>query len=302
MRRGVVTLAAALALVAPPAAAAADPQVAGLQVALAAKRLYPGRVDGIAGDATVSAIRSLQRQAELPPTGTADAATRNALGRLGRPLYGTRPIKRGMVGLDVSVLQYLLAVHGLDPGTLDGHFGPQTRDAVVGFQRRARLEPDGVAGPLTRAALADQPRHRRPPRFPVAWPVEDTGSAAVRAEVEQAAARAGISPRLALAVAWVESGYQANIRSATGDWGPMQVSAPAWDFVEEVILHRAAPHTSRGNVRVGILYLRRLLKEFGGDERLALGAYHQGAASVREHGLLPETEAYVSAIRSIAGR
>ena len=37
---------------------------------------------------------------------------------------------------------------------VDGAFGPITQTAVVAFQRRAGLSPDGIVGPLTHAALA----------------------------------------------------------------------------------------------------------------------------------------------------
>ena len=99
---------------------------------------------------------------------------------------------------------------------------------------------------------------------------------------------------------WIESGYQSDIRSVTGDWGPMQVSPPAWDFIEGVILGRAVPHTTNGNIRVGVLYLRRLLRDFQGDVRLAVAAYHQGIASVRAIGVLPETQKYVDAVEAVA--
>jgi len=354
VRRGAVTLLAALALAHAGTATAADPQVAGLQVALASHRFYAGAIDGIAGAATTSAVRSLQRQEGLPVSGEAGPATREALGRLGGPPFGTRAIRFGMVGLDVSVLQFLLAVRGLDVGTLDGRFGSRTLQALVAYQRRTRLTPDGVAGSSTRTALCPEagcatvtmPRVRthyvvragdtlaaiaarerttvaalaavngidpdqvlpvsirlRLPGAHVraAWPAEEVSRTAVRRRVARVAARARVDPRLARAVAWVESGYQANVRSSTGDWGPMQVSAPAWDFVEEVVLGRSVPHTTNGNIRVGILYLHRLLLEFDGDERLAVAAYHQGATSVRRYGLLPETEAYVRAVEAIAG-
>jgi LysM repeat protein len=353
VRRGVVTLLAALVLAHAGPAAAADPHVAGLQVALASQRFYAGAIDGVAGAATTSALRSLQRRAGLPVSGEAGPATRDALGSLGRPLFGTRPIKFGMVGLDVSVLQFLLAVHGQDVGTLDGRFGSRTLQALVAFQERVRLVPDGVAGRLTWAALcptvtcAAVPMPRARTRYRVragdtlgaiagrerttvaalaaangidldrilpvgarlrlpaarlhaAWPDENVARAAVRRRIAHVAARAHVDPRLARAVAWIESGYQANVRSSTGDWGPMQVSAPAWDFVEEVLVGRAVPHTTSGNIRVGILYLRRLLVEFEGDERLAVAAYHQGPTSVRRYGLLAETESYVRAVEAIA--
>lgn len=309
-----------LALLAPGPAAAGRvvvyPQVAGLQVALAAKRFYAGPVDALPGPMTSSAVRSLQRERGLPVTGTVTAATRTALGRLGRPFFGQRVIKRGMVGWDVSVLQFLLATYGFDVGTLDGRFGPRTKAALIAYQEKRHLVPDGVSGPATHARLCPTPSCLslpRPPRprstvalppghLEAAWPAENTPPSIVKLRVERWAARAGVPERLALAVAWIESGYQSDIRSATGDWGPMQVSPPAWDFVEGVILRRAVPHTTNGNIRVGVLYLRRLLREFQGDTRLAVAAYHQGVGSVRAHGILRETASYVGAVEAVAAR
>ena len=100
----------------------------------------------------------------------------------------------------------------------------------------------------------------------------------------------------------MESGFQQHVVSEVGALGVMQVTPATWDFVETVLLGRDVPHTAEGNILVGVLFLRHLLREFGGDERLALGAYYQGARAVRERGLLPETVWYVGVIRSLKGR
>ena len=143
----------AAAIAAGPASALPNHQVAGLQVALYRYGLYKGEIDGIAGPLTKRAVVDLQRSAKLEVDGVADKKTRAALGRFGRPLFGTRTLERGTIGFDVSVLQFLLASHGFPPKRLNSNFGPLTEELVRKFQRKAGLEPDGVVGKATRAAL-----------------------------------------------------------------------------------------------------------------------------------------------------
>jgi uncharacterized protein (TIGR02594 family) len=50
-------------------------------------------------------------------------------------------------------VQTALARLGYKPGPLDGIWGRQTMAAVRAFQARSGLDPDGVVGPLTAAAL-----------------------------------------------------------------------------------------------------------------------------------------------------
>jgi len=59
---------------------------------------------------------------------------------------------------DVAALQTALNATGIAAGPIDGITGPQTRTAVVRFQRRHHLAADGVAGPRTRAALGRRGR------------------------------------------------------------------------------------------------------------------------------------------------
>ena len=112
----------------------------------------------------------------------------------------------------------------------------------------------------------------------------------------------GVDSRLVRALAWMESGYQPDITSPAGAWGVMQVTPSAWAFVEDVLVGAPIPRTADGNVRVGVAYLAHLLRQVGGDERLALGAYYQGLAGVRSQGLLPETSRYVADVLALKGR
>jgi peptidoglycan hydrolase-like protein with peptidoglycan-binding domain len=357
-----VVLAGALLLAAP--AAAYNPQIAGLQVALHAHGLYKGPIDGIQGPGTRKAVRAFQRRAKLLPDGLAGPATRSALGRLGRPLYGTRVLHRGMVGWDVSVLQFLLQRHGFVPGRVDGHFGRATEKAVRRYQRFARLTRDGVVGRRTASALCSvracafakfsgarraKPSstiHRVRPgetltgiaaryhtsvraiaranrldlsrfllagarlKIPAARTVTAgaTTSLVIRQPahvgraIEQWSRHYSVDPRLVRAIGWMESGYNNGLTSSYGAAGIMQVTAETWSYVETFLIGQAVQHDASGNVRVGTAYLAQLLKEFRGDERLALAAYAQGPYSVRKRGLLKETKLYVANVLALKQR
>jgi hypothetical protein len=159
-----------IALAAAPAAAAGrDSGLAALQVALHARGLYFGAIDGVKGPDTTTAIKRFQRRAGLTPNGSPGTQTRRALGRYGLHVLGSRPLARGASGWDVAALQFLLAWHGFPSATIDGGLGLHTDRALRRFQRWAGLEPDGVAGPTTYAAL-----RRAPANCPLelAWPVD----------------------------------------------------------------------------------------------------------------------------------
>jgi murein DD-endopeptidase MepM/ murein hydrolase activator NlpD len=165
-----VVLLAVLALALPARASASrDAGVAALQVALHARGLYAGSIDGLKGPLTTAAVKRFQRRAGLPPSGVAATSTREALGRYGRHVLGSRLLARGARGWDVAALQFLLAWHGFPSSAIDGVLGFHTERALRRFQRWAGLRADGVAGASTIAAL-----RRPPPTCPIAlaWPVE----------------------------------------------------------------------------------------------------------------------------------
>jgi peptidoglycan hydrolase-like protein with peptidoglycan-binding domain len=126
--------------------------VAALQVGLVNLRLYDDDVDGFAGPKTLAGLRRLPG-ASSPLS----ADTRAALGPFGASQLGSRPLVRGCSGWDVAALQFLLAWHGFPSGPFDGTFGDRTENALLRFQRWAGIDPIGVAGPLTLAALREPP-------------------------------------------------------------------------------------------------------------------------------------------------
>ena len=58
-------------------------------------------------------------------------------------------LKAGAKGEEVHALQQALASIGIDPGRIDGVYGPQTEKAVRAFQKSVDLPADGVAGEKT---------------------------------------------------------------------------------------------------------------------------------------------------------
>src|SRR3954466_9577671 len=163
-RTSVIAAGLAVLLLAPAAASArrGHSGVAALQVALRAKGLYGGDIDGWYGAGTRRGVRRLQRRRHLAVDGVAGPRTLRALGVPGRPRLGGRAIRPGSAGFDVAAMQFLLAWQGFPSGTIDGGYGSRTGAALRRFQHRAGLRADGVAGPQTRHAL-----RRRPPRSPL---------------------------------------------------------------------------------------------------------------------------------------
>jgi peptidoglycan hydrolase-like protein with peptidoglycan-binding domain len=298
-RAFVTGLVVAAVLAVPTAAnAGVNPQIAGLQVALRAWGFYHGAIDGIAGPQTSSAVRRFQRRAGLTVDGIAGPRTRRALGRVGRPLFGRRMLHRGAVGWDVAVLQFLLRRRGASPGIVDGYFGPETRRAVRRFQRRVRLAVDGIAGPHTLARLG-APRLGGAPN---AISVHAASRSYVRRSINRWSRHYGVSAPLARALAWMESGFQTNAVSPVGAWGVMQITPATWDYVETVLLGRNVPHTTDGNVRVGVAYLHHLLHEFDWNERRALAAYYAGPAAIHRWGIGPQSRPFVRNVLALKGR
>src|ERR1044072_5402245 len=89
-----VVLVVLVALLPSPAGASRDAAVAALQVALRARGLYAGSIDGLKGPLTSAATKRFQRQAGLAPSGLIGTNTREALGRYGRHVLGGRLLAR----------------------------------------------------------------------------------------------------------------------------------------------------------------------------------------------------------------
>ena len=136
-------------------------------------------VDGIYGSRTEASVRRFQEIFDLTPDGIVGKATWYALVRLytavtrlselrslGQQFYSINweypdPIQEGDTGDKVRHLQYMLSVlsayiQNIPAVTVDGIFGPATRDAVVAAQRWLGLPETGQVDDRTWDEIYDQ--------------------------------------------------------------------------------------------------------------------------------------------------
>ena len=105
---------------------------------------------------TTDAVRRFQRAHDLPVDGVADPVTLNALKA---SVKGSPFIVRTE---RVKELQRQLHRLGLEPGMVDGRYGPLTTQAVKRFQEAHNLPADGIADPETLNRIkTQQPRNPR---------------------------------------------------------------------------------------------------------------------------------------------
>jgi N-acetylmuramoyl-L-alanine amidase len=90
-------------------------------------------VDGVVGEATYRALKEASYR----------LGARTLAHQFGAPMYGD----------DVATLQARLQDLGFYTGLVDGHFGLQTHNGLMSYQREYGLYPDGICGPETLRSL-----------------------------------------------------------------------------------------------------------------------------------------------------
>lgn len=116
-----------------------------------------GEADGIYGNDTANAVRTLQEEHNLSVTGNVDDATWKLLGELSSPSVGST-LKSGDRGKRVVKLQNRLLLHGYNPGSSDGIYGAATAEAVRRLQAEEKLEKTGMADANVWERLENAPK------------------------------------------------------------------------------------------------------------------------------------------------
>ncbi len=134
----------------------ADPVVRDIQSALRQMAMYEGEVDGIAGPRTLQAIRDFQAKAGLEPNGKVGPPLLDAIRTASVPapkLKKVAPAEQTLEdviaeGADsgmVKSIQAALKKHGHDEIEPDGIAGSKTNAAIKEYQKAKKLKVTGVA-------------------------------------------------------------------------------------------------------------------------------------------------------------
>lgn len=111
----------------------------------------------------------------------------------------------------------------------------------------------------------------------------------------------GVSPALALAVSYQESGWNQRAVSVANAVGAMQVIPTTTDWISGVVGRRLDPLNPHDNATTGVVLLK-ILTRSASSERQAVAAYYQGLRSVRENGMYADTKRYVANVMYLRNR
>jgi LysM repeat protein len=251
------------------------------QVVLGSTIQIPSTVEGYASlqkAGLVAATPVKAATAAVPAAASAPAAQGAYTVRPGDTLSGLA------AGARVS-LNAMAAMNGLDPN----------RVLMAGTVIKL---PSGAPAP----ARASQPAPAATV-VPQAGP-EPTPTRVGAGTIQSAAAANGVPASLATAIGWQESGFNNAMVSGANARGVMQITPGTWDFVQANLAggRQLDPNSATDNVSAGVLYLKHLLQQTGGDESAAIACYYQGCGSVQSRGLFDDTKQYVANVQALRSR
>ena len=119
-----------------------------------------------------------------------------------------------------------------------------------------------------------------------------------RAIIVATARRHGVDPKLALALAYMESGWNQRVVSPANAVGVMQVIPEAGRWASGLSGRRLDLLRTQDNVTAGVVMLRALGRSTETTED-AVAAYYQGLGALRKHGMYRDTKNYVRTVMAL---
>jgi LysM repeat protein len=127
------------------------------------------------------------------------------------------------------------------------------------------------------------------------------GRSDITAMIRATATRHGVDPKLAVAIASLESGCSQRAVSYTDAVGVMQLMPVAQTWASELAGRSLDRYDTQDNITGGVLIIRALQASADSREQ-AIAGYYQGIYSVRTKGLYDDTKSYVANVLAIYDR
>lgn len=125
--------------------------------------------------------------------------------------------------------------------------------------------------------------------------------AEVQRMVRETAVQMGVDPRLALAHAYIESGFDASAVSPANAIGIMQVIPSSGEWAGTLVGRSLDLLNPQDNIVAGIAIIRYLHNAADNFDD-AVAGYYQGLGGVQMYGMRPDTVAYVAKIKAAMNR
>jgi LysM repeat protein len=119
-----------------------------------------------------------------------------------------------------------------------------------------------------------------------------------KAMIVRTARRHGVDARLALAIAYQESGWNQRAVSPANAVGTMQVIPAAGDWASSLVGRRLDLLKTQDNITAGVVMLRALGRSTDRTED-AVAAYYQGLGALQQHGMYSDTKLYVRNVMAL---
>ena len=119
-----------------------------------------------------------------------------------------------------------------------------------------------------------------------------------KAMIVKTARRHGVDARLALAIAYQESGWNQRAVSPANAVGTMQVIPAAGDWASSLVGRRLDLLKTQDNITAGVVMLRALGRSTDRTED-AVAAYYQGLGALQQHGMYSDTKLYVRNVMAL---
>lgn len=242
-------------------------------------------LNNLPGHGTIYAGQTLRIGAGGTSTGTSAAKEISHTVRSGETLSGIA----ARYGTTVKAVQ---TRNGLRSATIViGRHLAVPGSAKGGAATGGTPAPQTNAGKTIPAAVSRSVAENRATLAARSHPSKDS----VRQMVAATARKWGVSPSLAVAVAYHESGFQQRVVSPVNAIGVMQVLPSTGRVLAQQHDMTLDLLQAQDNITAGVLLLRQLGRSTGSDDK-TLAGYYQGLGSIARQGLLPQTHAYIRSI------